>query len=313
MTVTTQAISALKVDYPVHILLAAANLPSTTYYDAVARQQRPDPDAELKRVIGDIATEVRGIYGYRRMQGELGRRGIVVGEKKVLKQMQALGLTAVIRRKRYSSHKGEVGVVAQNVLNRQVTTTAPNQKWVTDISQFRVQGKTVYLSAVMDLYDRQIIGYTVGQRPTVVFANASLKHALATVDRHAGLLIHSDQGFHYQHRSWQHLVQTAGATQSMSRKGNCYDNAVMESFFGHLKEEMFNHTSYPHVEALTEALHWYIRWYNTERISTRLGKLSPVQYRARMMATQDDPRKESTFVSGFPGAVHGQIDPYVRI
>lgn len=300
MTVRTQAVSALKAEYPVHMLLAAAGLPRTTYYDEVARQQRPDPDAELKRVIGDLYTAVRGIYGYRRIQGELGRRGIIVGEKKVLQQMRALGLKAVIRRKRYSSHKGEVGVVAQNVLNRQVKTTAPNQTWVTDITQFRVQGQTVYLSAVMDLYDRQIIGYSIGRRPTVVFANTSLNQALATVKHHhEGLLIHSDQGFHYQHRSWQHLVHAAGATQSMSRKGNCYDNAVMESFFGHLKEEMFNHTSYPDVDALSNALHWYIRWYNTDRISTQLGKQSPVQYRATMLARENTRPEASTFLSAF--------------
>lgn len=300
MTARTQAISALKAEYPVHLLLAAANLPHTTYYDEVARQRRPDPEAELRHLITDLYHQFRGIYGYRRIHGELGKKGIVVSEKKVMKIMRAQNLTAVIRRRRYSSHKGEVGVVAQNVLNRQVTTTAPNQAWVTDITQFRVQDKKVYLSAVMDLYDRQIIGYTVGRRPTVVFANASLKQALATVGyRHDGLLIHSDQGFHYQHRSWQHLVQTAGATQSMSRKGNCYDNAVIESFFGSLKEEMFNHRSYPHVEALTEALHWYIHWYNTERISTRLGKQSPVQYRARMLAQENTRSEASTFLSAF--------------
>ena len=315
MTATTQAISALKAEYPVHILLAAASLPRTTYYDEIERQQRPDPDADLKGAIIAIFQQCRGIYGYRRIQGALGKIGVVVSEKKVLKLMRDLGLKAVIRRKRYSSHKGEVGVVAQNGLNRQVKATAPNQKWVTDITQFKVHGHTLYLSAVMDLFDRQIIGHTVGPRPTVVFANESLQQALLTVEEEkANLMVHSDQGFHYQHRSWQQLLHAAGATQSMSRKGNCYDNAVIESFFGHLKEEVFNHFSYQSVEELTTAITNYIPWYNTERISTRLGKMSPVEYRTKMLAAEKGSQKESTFKSDNSGAVHPQtvVHPIIK-
>ena len=115
-------------------------------------------------------------------------------------------------------------------------------------------------------------------------ARPSLRDALATLQPGQAPLIHSDQGFQYQHTSWQRLLTSAGATQSMFRKANCYDNAVIENWFGHLKEELFNHTRHTTVDALTQALHDYIDWYNNHRISTRLEGLSPVHYRTQTLA-----------------------------
>ncbi|MET3947110.1 putative transposase [Arthrobacter sp. UYCu512] len=199
--------------------------------------------------------------------------------------MRFLRLVCKVRsRKRYSSYQGEQGVVAPNLLKRQFEADAPNQKWVTDVTEFSVGDRKLYLSPVMDLFDRQIISYAIGTSPNLELANASLRGALATLEDGQKPLVHSDQGFQYQHNSWRTLLADAGAVQSMSRKANCYDNAVMENFFGHLKEELFHRVRFLNADALAAALHEYIRWYNTERISTKLKGLSPVRYRAQMLA-----------------------------
>lgn len=207
-----------------------------------------------------------------------------MAKKTVLKLMWQLGLACHVRRKRYRSYRGDVGKVAPNLLNRDFTATAPNQKWVTDVTEFRVGERKVYLSPVMDLFDRQIIAWSVGVSPNLDLTLTALKDALATLPRSATPLVHSDQGFQYQSLSWQKLLFNAGAIPSMSRKGNCLDNAVMESFFGHLKEEMYHHVRFASVNDLISALNGYITWYNTERISTRLKGLSPVQYRSQALA-----------------------------
>jgi putative transposase len=174
--------------------------------------------------------------------------------------------------------------VAPNLLKRQFDADAPNQKWVTDVTEFSVGDRKLYLSPVMDLFDRQVISYAIGTSPNLALANDSLRDALATLEDGQKPLVHSDQGFQYQHNSWRTLLENAGAVQSMSRKANCYDNAVIENFFGHLKEELFHRVRFLSVDALSTALHEYIRWYNTERISTKLKGLSPVQYRAQTLA-----------------------------
>ncbi len=199
--------------------------------------------------------------------------------------MRELGLVCLIRRRRrYDSYRGESGKVAENVLDREFIASAPNQKWVTDVTEFRVADRKVYLSPVMDLFDRQIISYAVSSSPNLELTNSSLREALATLEPGQAPLVHSDQRFQYQHASWRQLLADAGATQPMSRKADCHDNAVIESFFGHLKEEMFHHTRYLSVEAFTTALEDYITWFNTARGHTRCEGLSPVRYRAQALA-----------------------------
>ena len=199
--------------------------------------------------------------------------------------MQALGLICKVRRrKRYNSYRADQGAVAPNVLNREFEADAPNRKWVTDVTEFSVGDRKLYFSPVMDLFDRQIISYSLGSSPNLALTNDSLREALTSLQPGQQPLVHSDQGFQYRHASWRTLIEGAGAVQSMSRKGNCYDNAVMENFFGHLKEELFHHVRFLSTEALAPALHEYITWYNNERISTKLKGLSPVQYRAQTLA-----------------------------
>ncbi|MEO5316922.1 IS3 family transposase, partial [Pseudarthrobacter sp. CC12] len=216
---------------------------------------------------------------------ELLNLGWAVAKKTVLKLMRTLGLLCKVRRrKRYNSYQGEAGIIAPNLLNRKFDAAAPNQKWVTDVTEFSVGDRKLYLSPVMDLFDRQIIAHSISTSPNLDLTNNSLRAALTCLEPGQQPLVHSDQGFQYQHISWRGLLANVGAVQSMSRKANCYDNAVMENFFGHLKEELFHRVRFLSIDALTTALHEYIRWYNTERISTKLKGLSPVQYRAQVLA-----------------------------
>ncbi|WP_328325451.1 IS3 family transposase [Kribbella sp. NBC_00382] len=276
---------ALKADYRLDLLLQIAGLARSTFFYHQARLARPDPMAELKTAITTVFEAAERRYGHRRVHAVLAGQGWQVAKKTVLKLMRRLGLVCLVRRKkRYNSYQGEAGRTAPNLLARDFTATTPAQKWVTDVTEFRIGDRKVYLSPVMDLFDRQIIAYTIADSPNLDLTNQSLRDALATLEPGQAPLVHSDQGFQYQHPSWQRLLAAAGATQSMSRKANCYDNAVIENWFGHLKEETFNHTRYLTTDALTQALHNYIHWYNNHRISTRLEGLSPVQYRTQTLA-----------------------------
>lgn len=279
-----RAVVALKADYPLGVLLDIAGLARSTFSYHQARLVRPDPQADLKAAIRKVFVQVHGRYGHRRIHARLRTEGWRVAKKTVLRLMRHLGLVCQVRRRRSRWYRGEIGTVAANVLNRDFTATAPNQKWVTDVTEFRVGAQKVYLAPIMDLFDRQIITYTIGPSPTLELTNRVLRDALATLPEGQAPLIHSDQGFQYQHLSWQSLLAAVGATPSMSRKGTCLDNAVMETFFGHLKEEMFHHTTYPDRDSLVSAIHAYIAWYNTDRISMTLKGLSPVQYRTQALA-----------------------------
>jgi putative transposase len=265
--------------------LDVAGLARSTFFYHQLRLQAPDPKGELKAAITEIFETNHGRYGHRRVHTELLKRGWTVAKKTVLKLMQALGLACKVRRrKRYNSYQGEPGAVAPNVLNREFEADAPNQKWVTDVTEFNVRDRKLYLSPIMDLFDRQIISYSLGLSPNLALTNDSLREALTCLQPGQQPLVHSDQGFQYRHASWRSLIEGAGAVQSMSRKGNCYDNAVMENFFGHLKEELFHRVRFLNTDALAAAIEEYIHWYNTKRISTKLEGLSPVQYRAQALA-----------------------------
>ena len=263
------------------MLLEIAGLARSTFFYHQARLPRPQPHADLDAAIRPVFMQAKGRYGHRRIHRELAKRGWRVAKKTVLARMRALELVCQVRRRtRFTTYRGAVGLTAPNRLNRAFAASAPNQKWVTDVTELRVGDAKCYLSPVMDLFDRQIIAYTLGPSPTLELTTGALRAALATLTPTEQPLVHSDQGFQYQHRAWQTLLAEAGATPSMSRKGNCLDNAVMESFFGHLKSELLLER-FTTIAALTSALHDYLHWYNHERTSTTLNGLSPVQYRAQ--------------------------------
>jgi putative transposase len=284
--VKVRAILDLKAAHRLSLLLEVAGLARSTFFYHQARLTRPDAHAELDEAIQAAFSRAKGRYGHRRVHRELVKAGWRVAKKTVLKRMGARGLICQIRRKRpFSTYRGELGGTAPNVLNRSFTTAAPNQAWVTDITQFRIGQETLYLSPVMDLFDRQIIAYTTGRSPNVALVTGSLRAAIETIAPDEHPLVHSDQGVQYQHAAWRALLTEAGATPSMSRKGTCLDNAVIESFFGHLKTELAADHRGTSRDDLTRAIADYIAWYNQERTSARLKGLSPVQYRAQALVT----------------------------
>lgn len=272
---------ALKAEFPLTVLLDVAGLARSTFFYHQARQQQADPHAALDEAIRGEVTRAKGRYGHRRIHRELDKAGHQVAKKTVLTRMRILGVPCQVRRKkRFSTYRGEIGTTAANILDRDFTASAPNQKWVTDLTEFRIGEEKLYCSPVMDLYDRQVIAWTTGRSPNLALATTALQQALASLGPTDQPLVHSDQGFHYRHRTWQALLADAGATPSMSRKGNCLDNAVIESFFGHLKSELLLEP-FATIDALEESLCEYLHWYNHERTSTTLNGLSPVQYRAQ--------------------------------
>ena len=157
----------------------------------------------------------------------------------------------------------------------------PNHKWVTDVTEFNVRGEKLYLSPVLDLYNGEIVAYEMQKRPLYALVGNMLQKALAKLKEDESPLLHSDQGWHYQMASYGRKLAVRGLTQSMSRKGNCLDNAAMESFFGTLKSEFFYLNKFESIEQLEEGVRQYIHYYNHERITTKLTGLSPVQYRTQ--------------------------------
>lgn len=261
-------------------MLAFADVPRSTFYYCVKQFDKPDLDADLKLLIQSIYEEHQGRYGYRRIRDELLNRGEQVNHKKVQRIMKELGLKSVVRMKKYRSHKGTVGKIAPNVLNRNFQAEKPNEKWVTDITEFKLFGEKLYLSPVLDLFNGEIITYTVGSRPTYSLVSEMLNKAFKRLSEEDELLLHSDQGWHYQMKPYQQSLKKQGISQSMSRKGNCYDNAVMENFFGIMKSEFLYLNEFESVDHFKQELARYIDYYNHKRIKSKLKGMSPVQYRA---------------------------------
>ena len=185
------------------------------------------------------------------------------------------------RSRKYSSYKGQVGKVASNVVNRNFKASRPNRLWLTDITEFRIKGdeQRLYLSPILDAYNSEIISYTLSHHPTIKLTNSMLNKAIKRIDTNDNLVIHSDQGFHYQHSSWSNKLKKLNIRQSMSRKGNCLDNSPMENFFGILKQEIFYGEEFKSYDHLISRIEKYIKWYNEDRIKTKLNGMSPVMYR----------------------------------
>ena len=228
-----------------------------------------------------------GRYGYRRIHAELKAQGYTINHKKVQRIMQELNLKCVkfVRKSRYKSYKGTVGKVAKNRLNRRFSTPYALQKVVTDVTEFKcTDDEKLYLSPLMDLYNGEIIGFSMSKRPTLAFVMESLKQALPVLQECAKYrtTIHSDQGWHYQHKAWVRTLKQNKIFQSMSRKSTCADNAAMENFFGLLKQEMYYGEELISYEALKKKIEDYIEYYNNERIKQKLGGMSPVKYRTHV-------------------------------
>ena len=267
------------------LLLATAKMPRSTYYYQVKQLDKPDKNKAIKTEIQAIYDEHKGNYGYRRIHMGLRNRGFMVNHKKVQRLMKVMGLAARIRRKRkYSSYKGEVGKKADNLIKRQFEGSKPYEKCYTDVTEFALPEGKLYLSPVLDGYNSEIIDFTLSRSPNLKQVQTMLDKAFPA-DSYSGTILHSDQGWQYQHQSYHDFLESKGILPSMSRKGNSPDNGMMESFFGILKSEMFYglEISYQSLDELEEAIADYIFYYNNKRIKAKLKGLSPVQYRTKSL------------------------------
>ena len=271
--------------FQLDLLLETARLARSTYYYQLKGLGGLDKDKDLKAEIQAIFTEHKGNYGYRRITLELRNRGHIVNHKKVQRLMKILGLSARIRRKRkYSSYQGEIGKKAENLIQRQFEASRPMEKCCTDVTEFAIPNSTqkLYLSPVLDGFNSEIIAYNLSTSPNLEQVKAMLDQAF-TEEHYENTILHSDQGWQYQHQYYHQFLEDKGIQPSMSRKGNSPDNGMMESFFGILKSEMFYgyEKTFHSLEQLEQAIVGYIDYYNNKRIKVKLKGLSPVQYRTK--------------------------------
>ena len=277
-------IHELRREHDLTILLEIAQLPKATFYYHRKNQAKQDKYAQAKAEIAAIFHENKGRYGYRRVTDELHNRGFSLNHKTVQRLMKELGLICRVRMKKYRSYKGEQGKVADNELNREFHAEKPNQKWVTDVTEFRLFGQKLYLSPILDLCSGDIVTYTISDSPNLLMVTTMLEQAFQMIPDNTGLLLHSDQGWHYQHKQYRKMLEEKGIKQSMSRKGNCYDNSVMENFFGHLKSELLYLQEFDSVEHFKAELIDYIDYYNNRRIKARLKGLPPALHRQQALS-----------------------------
>ena len=252
----------------------------STYYYQARQAQAADKHAELKGRIGAVYAHHKGRYGYRRITATLRQAGQCVNHKTVQKLMQVLGLKSV-RPKKYRSYRGGPALMAPNLLARQFVADRPNQKWVTDVTEFNVRGQKLYLSPVMDLYNGEILAYETSRRPMFKLVGAMLKESARSAQPHRQTRLALRSGLAV---SAVQLPSDAGGPIDNAEhvtQGNCLDNAAMESFFGTLKAEFFHLNRFDNIDQLEAGIRRYIRYYNHDRIKLKLKGLSPVQYRTQ--------------------------------
>jgi len=286
----TALVDALRKEYPLPELLDRLDLARSSYFYHRSRIGGADKYAEVRHTIADIFESNHRSYGYRRIQASLSRQRVFVSEKVIQRLMKQEHLQAARPKRRgYRSYIGEITPAPENIVNRDFNAMAPNEKWLTDISEFQIPAGKVYLSPMIDCFDGMVVSWSIGTSPDAELVNAMLDAAVETVagdDKRP--IVHSDRGAHYRWPGWLSRVAKADLTRSMSRKACSPDNAACEGFFGRLKTEMF----YPKdwrsttIEQFIQALDSYIRWYNEKRIKLSLGYLSPIEYRESLGLTK---------------------------
>lgn len=267
-------------------VLVQVNIPGATYHYHMKQLGKEEPDQLLKENIQRIFDEHHETYGYRRVHAQLQVEGYKVNHKKVQRIMRELGLACIkfTRRSRYNSYKGTVGKTAENRVNRRFHTSVRLQKLTTDITEFKCTNhEKLYLSPIMDLYNGEVIAYGVSKKPTLDLVLHPLDQAITIIQQEAEYrtTLHSDQGWHYQHKKWVKTLQKNKVFQSMSRKATCADNAPIENFFGIMKQEMYHGEALVSYDELKRRIDVYIYEYNHKRIKLKLAGLSPVQYRTQ--------------------------------
>lgn len=273
----------LRHEFKLSLLLEIAELPRSTYYYYIKHMKDEDKYNEIRKQITDIFHENKGRYGYRRITMEMHNRGYVINHKTVLRLMNEEKIKCMVRIKKYRSYKGEVGKVAPNLLERDFSTSAPNEKWVTDVTEFSLFGRKRYLSPILDLHSSYLVSYTISERPALSLVLNMARQALSVLPRRAEPILHSDQGWQYQHKQYQKLLKDHSIKQSMSRKSNCLDNAVIENFFGLVKSELLYMKEFDSMDQFKAELIEYLDYYNNRRIKAKLKGLPPAVHRKQAL------------------------------
>lgn len=266
------------------VLLEVSGLARATYYYHTKRLTKPDKYSNAKEQIHKIYTENKKRVGYRRITMELHNQGVYINHKTVQKLMKQQGLYCRVRMKRYNSYKGDVGKIAPNLLERNFEAVKPNQKWATDITEFSLFGQKLYLSPILDLHSRDIVSYSISDRPVFSQVVYMLEQAFQKIPDNTNLILHSDQGWQYQMKPYQRMLEAKGIRQSMSRKGNCLDNSVMENFFGLLKTELLYLQDFESIDHFKRELIDYLDYYNNRRIKSKLKGLPPALHRQQALS-----------------------------
>lgn len=269
----------MRQQYPFNDLLKAADLARSTFYYQQTVLAAQDKHQAIKRQIQQLYHRHKGRYGYRRITATICQLGTPVNHKTVQRLMGELKLKSLVRIKKYRSYDGETGKIAPNLMERQFDAEGANQKWVTDVTEFNVAGKKLYLSPILDLYNGEIVAYETSTKPDMVMVKKMLKRSFRKLGELDRPMLHSDQGTVYQSPAYQNLLMQREIVQSMSRKANCHDNATMESFFATLKSEYFYLNKFTSIDQLTAGLKKYIHYYNHERIRFKLNWQSPIDFR----------------------------------
>lgn len=267
-------------------LLKLAEMPRSTFYYHLKNLKKEDKYKVEKDEILSIFHENKGRYGYRRITLEMRNRGYIINHKTVARLMKIMGLKSIQRpKRRYNSYQGTIGKIADNLLKRDFKADKPNQKWATDVTEFKVNNDKLYISPIVDLFNGEVISFNLSRHPVFNQVVDMLEKAFNRIPDNTNLILHSDQGWQYQMKQYQYLLEQKGIRQSMSRKGNCLDNACVENFFGILKSELYyiKEKEYKNIEELEKDIIEYIEYYNNRRIRSKLKGMSPVQYREHSM------------------------------
>ena len=254
---------------------------STYYYEISKVDQVSVRNESLSMEIQNIFTANKGRYGVRRVHRELKNRGYEVNHKRVQRLMYEMNLKGKRPKEKYHSYQGTVGKIADNIINRDFKAEMPLKKWTTDVSQFSFSWGKCYLSPILDMHTNEIISYNLSKSPNLPQVSEMLNQAFQKFPNTQGIIIHSDQGWQYQHASYRATLEKHGMIQSMSRKGNCYDNCIMETFFGRLKNEMYygHEREYTSYEIFSDAIDEYIDYYNNRRIQSKTKWMPPTKFR----------------------------------
>ena len=278
-------IDALKNKYSLPNLCRKLCISRSSYYYQEKAIQAEDKYRDIRIKICELFRNNYDAFGYRKIYALLKREGTTLSEKVVRRIMREEGLVVKVhRRRKYNSYKGEISPAVENLINRDFHADKPNQKWLTDITEFSIEAGKVYLSPIIDCLDGMPVSWTVGTSPNAKLANTMLEQAIKTLKPGEHPIVHSDRGCHYRWPDWIKIMEDAKLTRSMSKKGCSPDNSACEGFFGHLKIEMFYGRNWSNstLDDLIQAINKYMNWYRTSRIKSTLGGLSPLEYRKRI-------------------------------